>query len=878
MDLPSDVVTFVFSDIEGSTRLWEERREAMRIALECHDAVLNKVIEEHDGHVFYTGGDSFGAAFASPLSALATTIEIQRSLAAEDWPEETGQLRVRMALHTGTPEMRDGDYFGPPVNRTARLMSAAHGGQILLSTATQQLVRDGLSEGVSLVDLGQHQLKDLLSPETVFQLTAPGLEAEFPALGTLNARPTNLPTQMTPFVGRERELAAVIELILREDIRLVTLTGPGGVGKTRLSLQAAADLVDEFAHGVFFVELAPIGTADQVLSAIGSVFGVSDPGDGSMVEVLKQVLRRKRILLVVDNFEHVVDAAPLIGELISGLPDLKVVSSSREPLRIYGEQEYSVPPLDLPDDSQELTLEIVSQNEAVSFFLQRARAAHTGFEIDERNARSIAEICTRLDGLPLAIELAAARVRLFEPHALLARLSDSLGTLTGGARDVPQRQQTIRGAIEWSHDLLDTNEQVLFARLSVFQGGRTFEAIEEVCGPDLGMDILEGVDSLLAKNLLRREQQPGGDSRYVMLETIHAFAAEQLQAGPEGEPLRARHAEYFASMAEEAHPQLTGHDQGIWLHRLTVEYENIRKAMEWSLGGGDVGTGVRLVAGMGMYWRSKSYMQEGQRWVRRAMELADDSPDYVQGRLYRAGGFISWVLGDGAECRRRYRKALEIERRLKNLPAVANLLISLGWIPTDEIGVDITKTAEGLALAREIGDEPETAHGLNVMGEIHRWQGNYPAAKQVYEEGLSITRKIGHRLRETMILANLGLVAFNLDDLALARARFAESYRLAVESDDDYIIADGLSFAGGVVGNMGEFERGIRLIGAGERQMEAIGSRRQFGDQFELDKMIARIREQVDDETYERLLVEGEALTRQEAIELALQEQAPDDD
>lgn len=866
---PSGTVTLLFTDIEGSTRLWEDHPAAMRTALEQHDALLNEAIENHRGYVFYTGGDAFGASFAAPSDALAAAIKIQQDLARASWPDGTGELLVRMALHTGEPEARQGDYFGPSVNRAARLLSAGHGGQVLVSLATEQLVRDRLADGTGLTELGQYRLKDLFRPETIFQVTGPDLRSEFPALLTLESHRTNLPSQATPFIGRRRELAAVADILRRPDVRLATLTGPGGIGKTRLSLQAAADLLDEFEDGVFFVELAPVTDSGLVISAISDALGVHE-GDEDLLDTLIRSLRDRRMLLVIDNFEHVIDAAPLVGELSAGAPNLKIMTSSREPLRVYGEHEYPVPPLGLPARAQQQTAAEISQHEAVVLFVQRVKAVQPGFEIREDNASTIAEICTRLEGLPLAIELAAPRMRLFEPETLLARLSDSLKTLAGGARNLPRRQQTIRNTIEWSYDLLGGDEQALFARLGVFRGGRSIEAVETVCGPGLAIEVLDGLESLLNKSLLQREKGPDGESRFVMLEIIHAYAGERLADSHEADELHKRHAEYFAALAEKADTQLTGHQQGIWLNRLSVDYENLRKAMNWSLGGGDMQTGLRLVGALGEYWRYKSHLQEGQRWLRLALDFVDEAPESVQGQLLAWAGFVAFGLNDPGESRRLYEKALAIERKLENQSKVARILISMGVTSGELSDTSIETSKEGLALAREIGDKSETARGLNVIGEIHRMQGDYVAAKQVYEEALAITREIGHRLREAMILANLALVAFNLDDFAQAKARLLESYRLALEIDDDSIIAEGLSFAGGVLGALGQPERGVRLLAAGRTQQAAIGSGMQPTDQHEYDKLVALVRNQLDDATFDKLWAEGTSLSLEDAIELRL--------
>src|SRR5215204_199585 len=467
-------------------------------------------------------------------------------LVDRDWIE-AGPPLVRMALHTGSAEERDGDYFGPPLNRVARLLSAAHGGQTLLSLPAQELVRDQLPVDAQLRDLGQHRLKDLARPERVFELLAPDLPAGFPPLRTLESRPNNLPMQPTLLVGREREVGEVRGRLLAPEVRLLTLTGPGGTGKTRLALQAAADLLDEFEDGVFFVALAALTDPTLVVSSIARALGVRESGDRPLIEGVKDYLRDKRVLLLLDNFEQVLGAAPMAGELLAAVPRLEVLATSRIPLGVYGEYEYTVPPLSIPDTKRLPGLEALSHYEAVRLFIERATAAKADFAVTSENAPAVAEICARLDGLPLAIELAAARVKLLPPKAMLGRLGRRLKLLTGGA-------------IEWSHTLLEEGEKTLFARLAIFSGGRTLEAIEAVCDAqgDLPMDAFDGVSSLVDKSLLTQEEGPDGEPRFVMLETIHEYAREKLRESGEAEEIARVHAEYFLALAEEAEPQLTG--------------------------------------------------------------------------------------------------------------------------------------------------------------------------------------------------------------------------------------------------------------------------------------------------------------------------------
>ncbi|MCW5854254.1 MAG: hypothetical protein KIT87_29570, partial [Anaerolineae bacterium] len=512
--LPGGTLVFLFTDIEGSTQLWEQDRAGMERALVQHDAVMRQAIEAYGGHVFKTVGDAFYAVFVTATDALDAALAAQRALGADERPKTKDEnaplvfgpsssfLKVRMALHAGAAQQRDGDYFGLPLNRVARLCAAGYGGQVLLSASAWELARDHLPTGVTLRDLGEQRLKDLGRPERVFQVVTADLPSDFPPLRTLERYRHNLPAQATPLIGRETEILTVRDRLRQPATRLLTLTGPGGVGKTRVALQAAAELLDDAHDGVWFIPLAPIRDPQLVAPAIAKVLEMADSGDLPLVERLKRLLYPKQLLLVLDNFEQVSAAAPLVGELLAAAPDLKVLVTSRETLNVYGEQEFPIPPLGLPptEDGRRRTGALpttdyrlpttdyalrITQYEAVRLFIERARAVKPDFAVTEDNAPAIAEICARLDGLPLAIELAAARSRIFTPEALLARLEGShhrLAFLTGGARNLPARHQTLRSAIAWSYDLLEPAEQALFARLAVFSGGFTLDAAEAVCG------------------------------------------------------------------------------------------------------------------------------------------------------------------------------------------------------------------------------------------------------------------------------------------------------------------------------------------------------------------------------------------------------------
>ncbi|MBI3973469.1 MAG: adenylate/guanylate cyclase domain-containing protein [Chloroflexi bacterium] len=613
-DVLAGTVTFLFTDIEGSTRLWEQHARAMEAALARHDTILRSSIEAHGGYVFKTVGDAFCAVFGDTLDALAAAVAAQRAVLSESWGE-VGPLRVRMALHAGAAQQRDGDYFGPPLNRAARLLAAAHGGQIVISGAVREIVRDHLPESIGLRDLGERRLKDLIRPEHIFQLVARDLPAAFPPLKTLDLRPHNLPAQSTPLIGREPEVAAVSERLRRPEVRLLTLTGPGGTGKTRLALQVAADIIDDFDFGVFFVGLAPVVEPDLALPTIAQVLAIREAAGQPLRERLTDHLRDKPLLLVLDNFEHVLGAAPDVASLLAACPQLKVLVTSRAVLRLYGEHEFRVPPLQLPDPKRRPPVERLAQCEAVRLFVERAQAVKADFALTEENAPAVTEICQRLDGLPLAIELAAARIRLLTPPAILARLERRLPLLTGGARDLPVRQQTLRGAIAWSYDLLDPGQKALFRRLSVFVGGCTLEAAAVVCdmpgGPDL--ELLDGLESLVAKSLLRQEEVAGREPRFQMLETIREYALERLAESGEEDALRRRHADFFLTLAAAAESAMAGPQQADWLDRLETEHDNLRPALRWSVETREAGRGLRLGAILCRFWLVRGHLTEGRQ-------------------------------------------------------------------------------------------------------------------------------------------------------------------------------------------------------------------------------------------------------------------------
>jgi predicted ATPase/class 3 adenylate cyclase len=913
---PTGTVTFLFTDIEGSTKLWEDNAPAMQAALARHDELLRLAIEEHGGYLFKTVGDAFCCAFPTAPDALEAALEAQRLLLKERWGEST-TLRVRMALHIGAAEEREGDYFGPPVNRVARLLSAAHGGQVLLSLPTHEMVRDQLPAGMSLTDLGEHRLKDLFRPERVFQLSAAELPSEFPPLRTLDAYRNNLPLQPTPLVGREKEVSEVCDLLRGDETRLLTLTGPGGTGKTRLALQAAADLLDDFSDGAFLVPLATLTEAELLLPTVAETLGVRESGEQPLDESLKDYLSERRVLLVLDNFEQVLGAAPTVTELLAGAPGLKVLATSRAPLGLYGEKEYAVPPLSVPDVRHLPDLKTLSQYEAVRLFIERAKSAKADFEVTDDSAPAVAEICVRLDGLPLAIELAAARIKMLPPRAMLHRLGSRLKLLTGGARDLPERQRTLRGTIEWSHALLDEGERTLFGRLAVFSGGRTLEAIEAICDAegDLPVDAFDGISSLVDKSLLRQEEGPGGEPRFVMLETVHEFAREKLRQSAEAEQIKRVHAEYFLTVAEEAFPELRGPHQLEWLERLEAEHDNMRAALSWALDRKEVESALRLGSALSGFWSVRDYQSEGRRWLGEALAMDGRVSPEVRAMALAGAGWLAMDQGDLGRAKEACEEGLELlanEAREEASEARLWLLGFLGWVAWQreqheqakqlfEEGLALSQEMsdiwwlatslsnlavvsqslgdseratelyyESMGLLREQGDKHSLAINLNNLAMVVYSQGDLGRAAQLTEEAVALFRELGARGDAALGLCNLGWIALLQDDLGRTTDLYRESLSLSWDTGLNQIVQGSLEGLACLAGAQGKTERATQLWGAAQALHETKGIPRDIDFLAEADARISAVRSGMGEEAWEEAWHKGRAMTLDEAVSYAL--------
>jgi predicted ATPase/class 3 adenylate cyclase len=810
-DLPTGTVTFLFTDIEGSTIRWEHHPEAMRTALARHDALLRSVITSHGGYVFKMMGDAVYAVFAVAADAVAAALAAQRAVVAEQWGE-VGPLRVRMALHTGTAQSRDEDYFGPTLNRVARILSTGYGGQVLLSTVTYELVRDSLPAGTSVKDLGEHALKDLLRLEHIFQLTAPDLPAKFPALKSLPRYLQNLPTQPTPFLGREQEVSTVCELLRRPEVRLVTLTGPGGMGKTRLGLQVAAELADQFAEGVFLVRLAPVSDPEQILPAIIQTLGISELSSISPLMLLKAALKDKQLLLLLDNFEQVIQAAVHVAELLATCPKLKIIVTSQVVLHVQAEREFAVPPLSLPNLRQLPDLQTLSQYEAVALFIQRAQVVKAGFAVTNANAPAVAAICTRLDGLPLAIELAAARAKFFAPQVLLTRLEQGLAVLTGGARDLPVRQQTLRGAIAWSYNLLAPEEQQLFRRLTAFVDGCTLEAAEVVCraAGELEGDMLDGLLSLVDKSLLRQQESVQGEPRFWMLQLLREFGLEYLTSAGETELTRTAHASYYLALAEEAEPQLRGTDSSRWFARLEQEHKNLQAALSWQLERAEMRAGsegdkewaeqaMRLCGALFWFWNIHGYYREGRSFLERALAAREGVAASVQIQVLYAASVLA-ITQDDFECAETLgRECLALSRELGDTADKATALCQLGFVAwvRCQYAQARAQLEEAVALFQELGDTWNRARSLAYLARVFTAQGEYGRACALAEQSLELSRVLGDKGRIAMALSELARVRFLAqDDFAQAQALAEQSLALFRELGDTQYIAYLLSLLG----------------------------------------------------------------------------------
>lgn len=913
--VPTGTVTFLFTDIEGSTKLWEEQPEGMRAALSRHDSLLRAAITANHGHIFKTVGDAFNAVFPTAPDALAAALAAQRVLAVEPWPMPGG-LRVRMTLHTGVAEERDGDYFGPTLNRAARLLAAAHGGQTLLFRTTYELLQEALPAGVTLRDLGQHRLRDLARPEQIFQLAAPGLAAEFPSLKSLDTLPNNLPVQLTSFIGREREIAAVKGILATA--RLLTLTGAGGAGKTRLALQVAAELLEEFAEGVWLVEFGALSDPALVPQTVAASLGLREHSERPILTILTDFLQFKRVLLVMDNCEHVVaECARLTDHLLRACPDMRILVTSQTTLGVPGEVAYGVPPLALPDPRPAPSPEQLTQFEAVRLFVERASLSKPGFAVTADNAAAVAQVVHQLDGIPLAIELAAARAKVMSVQQISARLEDRFRLLTAGARTAAPRHQTLKAAMDWSYELLTGPERTLLRRLSVFAGGWTLEAAEAVCaGGDVeGGQVLDLLARLVDRSLALVEEIPGGATRYRLLETVRQYGRERLRESGEEERTRTRHRDWFLLLAEQAEGHLQGPEMPVWLDRLEIEHDNFRLALEWcKTAGGDAAYWLRLAGALWRFWDVRGYWSEGRTWLDGAIAQTAGLLTVSRVKVLNGAAYLASYQGDYARAVALSEESLGLSQRLGDKRGKVSCLNIMGmeacrlekfdraaelgkesFVLSQEVGdwwgavearvvLAIAARAQGdferastlleeiVSHVRQVGDKYRLAVALNYLGLVKRELGDYARAKALLEETLALAQELRDKWGTAFAQSNLGIVAWYQQDYPRAADLFAKSLRLRVEVGEKRGIVTSLVGLAAVAVAQGQGERAAMMFSTAEALREAIGVPLPPFIRSNYEQYVTATRTGLGERRFTEAWAKGQTMTLDEAIAYALGE------
>jgi predicted ATPase/class 3 adenylate cyclase len=864
--LPTGTVTFLFTDIEGSTRLLQELGDEWADVLQDQRRLMRTAIGENGGIELGTEGDSFFVVFASAADATQAVVSAQLALAAHSWLGEK-TVRVRMGLHTGDARLVAGDYVGLDVHRAARVAASGHGGQVVISGSVHALVEKTLPAGVSIRDLGEHRLKDLPRPEHLYQLDIEGLPTEFPALKTLDVRKNNLPLQLTTFLGRSAELAELKTLLASG--RMLTLVGTGGIGKTRLAIELATEVLEEFAH-VWLAELASVSDPGLVTQTLMTAIDVREQAGRSPTDALIDYFGSKSALVVLDNCEHLVEPCALLAEsLLQACPKVKVIATSREELGVAGETRWRVPSLPVPDPERLPALEQVAESAAVALFVDRARAASPSFQLTKDNAPLVVQVCQRLDGIPLAIELAARRLSLLSLPQMIARLNDRFRLLTGGRRTALPRQQTLRAAIDWSHELLAEPERTLLRRVSVFAGGFSVELAEEICAwaPLDPADVLDLLSTLVSKSLVAAEEVETG-SRYRLLETIREYAAERARAVGEDGELQNRHRARFHALAEEADRELHGPAQLQWFDLIDIEIANFRAAFDGCLANQDAQAALRIATGLGLYWRARGHFTEGRGWLERALAPKEAAPAtlrakalawasylaiyqgaYTQAQihgeeslnLYNAAkdgwgvGFALQTLGAVALNQDDYPSATRLEeesvRYLRETGdtdglGLSYLFLGVVALRRGEYAVAMGLLEQALLNFREVGDMRRVSIALRIMGEVELCQGHYTPATSLLDESLGLVREAKDSVDLGLTVYLLGQAARAAEDYPRAKVLFEESLALAREFNDTLSVGLALSELATVARQVGDMDAAIALL---EDSLATFDPREKFG-------------------------------------------------
>ncbi|MHA2621304.1 MAG: tetratricopeptide repeat protein [bacterium JZ-2024 1] len=871
------IYTFVFTDIVESTRLWETNPSAMSRALERHDELIRRAVETHGGKIVKQVGDGFHAVFANASNAICCAIEAQRTIFQESW-ETPEPIRVRVAVHSGEAQFREHDYYGPTLNRCHRLMSVAHGGQILVSSVTRELVSNYLPPGVSLKSLGEHRLPDLVLPEVVYQVVHPDLPQNFPPIRTLGTYQHNLPIQTTNFVGRANELREATRLLKK--CRLVTLVGAGGVGKTRLALQIGADLIDRFRDGVWFIELAHLSDPSFVAQAVAVTLSVREEPGRSLADTLIDYLRPKHILLILDNCEHLVDAvATLADALLAHCPDLRILATSREDLRVSGEHAWRLPSLSAPDSSLSSLPGTLAAFESVQLFIDRAKAVVPGFALTPENANAVARICDLLDGIPLALELAAGRLASLSVQQVADRLSDRFVFLTYGKRTSPSRHKTLAATIEWSYDLLSNLEKRLFERLSVFAGGSDLDAVESICAahPIPKSEILDLLSFLTSKSLVN--VQPGlvgPEVRYSLLKTLSAYAQMKLVERGEKQMMQRNHLQYYLALVETAEPDLTGPNQDSALQRLEMEHQNILSALRFCLEEeAELDKGLRLATAIWRYWIIRGVPTEGRRLLLEILERAQgkELPGSLLAKAYSAAGAISWAMGDYDESDRWHHLALDIRRSIGDTVGIASSLnnLALNASARGDTPIAIQSLQEAVQLIRSTGDISRLAHMLDNLGANYIQAANPDLARISIEEALRLYEQTGDLWGKSIALGNLALVFSAKGDLRKAFQHAAESLCIAHRLGHKRGILSALAMLAEWHQRLGSPQTSLCLcafVTAANTEWGSLLSSATLSDLRSTTELVKKV---LPDDRFQQIWQKGSELNLQEVISLALQ-------
>jgi len=874
-ELPRGTVTLVFTDIEGSTRLLEALGNGYGEVLAEHRILLRESFTAHGGVEVDTQGDAFFYAFPRAQDATRAAVESQRLLASHPWPANA-EVRVRMGIHTGEPQTSSEGYVGPDVHRAARICAAAHGGQVLLSQATQVLIEVPRLDRATLHDLGEHALKDISARMHLYELVIEGLPSDFPPIRTLDAHPTNLPPLPTALIGREQEVARIVAALQSDGRRLITLTGPGGTGKTRLALKVADELLEDFSDGVFVVDLSAVTDAPLVVAQIAAALSLKESGGRGLQETLHDYLASKELLLVIDNFEQVMDAASEVASLLTSAPDVRVLVTSREPLRLAGEQEFAVPPLSLPSSSSP-RLEEARRAPAVALFTERARGVRADFALTEDNVAAVIAICRRLDGLPLAIELAAARVKVLSPQGLLDRLDHSLRLLSSGRRDASERQRTLRGAVTWSYELLSENEQKLFCRLGVFSGGWSLEAAEAVCErSDLELEVLDGLASLVDKSLVRAVA--GDEERFSMLETIREFAIERLDESEEAEEFRRAHAEYFRGLAEEAEPHLVGEDQKEWLDRLERDHDNVRGALNWSVAEAP-DLALAIAAPLWRFWYVRGHLTQARRWLQATTAQTNEETSPVRAKALRGLAVCVGVQGEYGRSEHVGQQSLAIYEQLGDQSGVSSVLETLAIAAENQGNVDLARTRyeRALELGEKIGDVRGATWVGNNLADLLLRQGDYDAAKQRLKTNIRLLGELGDK-------EGLAFALVTMSEVLLAQTSYAESLKAAQESlllseelGHSTVIAYCFEVFAAIHSRQGKADLAARSLGVAENLLDATGVQLAPSEKKTHEDTVRQTLRELSPDEFVAGLQEGRAVPVERAIAEALTWNLQDD-